>query len=65
MTPEPITNSAWSMTAFSAERFSRSPIETSVMPMTATMKNSKEPSTHMWTTHQRQNSVITMFVCGV
>ncbi len=60
-----ITNSACSMTAFSALRRLSRFIDASVSPMMATMKNSNAPSTHMWTTHQRQNSVITMFVSGV
>lgn len=65
MTPVPITSRACSITAFSALRRDRRFIETSVSPMIATMKNSKAPSTHMWTTHHRQNSVTAMFVDGV
>ena len=65
MTPVPITSSASSSTDFSAEWCRRRFIDTSLIATTATMKNSKAPSTHMWTTHQRQNSVTAMFVFGV
>ena len=31
--------------------------------MTTVAKTSKKPSTHRWTTHQRQYSAIARFVC--